>query len=513
MANITIIGGGVAGLTVAAQLAARGLQPLVLEADPAFVGGRLRGGPPVEITGEDGRRWSFPGEHGVHGIWSPYLNFKALLAHHQIMPELVPSREETWILGRGNKVQMAAIGSAIRNSPVPAPFHYLFLLLRPRLLNMLSIWDFLSLVRVEGTLFSAMAIDPLAEGQALDGMTLADFTRGWTPTVRSLFAGLARNALAAHPEDVPVAGFIAFLRFYTLLRRDAWDFGYLPGTGGECIAEPLAAVARAAGASIRLGCRVTRLEHEQDLWRVVYTDAHGQEQVQPADRLVLALDAPAARALLPQSPPTAEVAAGLRFPTGVPTLIVRLWLRHSPRSIAASGICTGDLLVDNFFWLQQLQPAYQAWHQATGGSAIETHIYGPPEVLAQPDAALLTQIVHDTYRAFPELRGTLLHSIVLRNDATHTLFTPADPAHSLAVQTPWPGMVACGDWITDPNPAMYLERAATTGMLAANQLLGELGLEPWPILDHPAPEWFAGKLAAALTRFRHTMLARRRARK
>jgi isorenieratene synthase len=197
----------------------------------------------------------------------------------------------------------------------------------------------------------------------------------------------------------------------------------------------------------------------------------------------------------------------------VPTLIVRLWLRHSPRSIAASGICTGDLLVDNFFWLQQLQPAYQAWHQATGGSAIETHIYGPPEVLAQPDAALLTQIVHDTYRAFPELRGSLLYSVVLRNDATHTLFTPGDPARSLAVQTPWPGMVACGDWITDPNPAMYLERAATTGMLAANQLLSELGLEPWPILDHPAPEWFAGKLAAALTRFRHTMLARRRARK
>jgi isorenieratene synthase len=513
MTTTIIIGGGVAGLTAATQLAARGLRPVILEADPAFVGGRLRGGPPVELADADGRRWSFPGEHGVHGIWSPYLNLKALLARHAIMPALVPSREETWIFGRGSKVQMAAIGSAIRRSPVPAPFHYLFLLTRPRLLNMLSVWDFLSLVRVEGTLFSAMAIDPLAEGQALDGMMLADFTRGWTPTVRSLFAGLARNALAAHPEAVPVAGFIAFLRFYTLLRRDAWDFGYLPGTGGECIAEPLAAAAGAAGAEIRLGCRVTRLERAGDLWEIVYTDAQGQQQAQRTDRVVLALDAPAARTLLLNSPPTAAVAAGLRFPTGVPTLIVRLWFRASPRAIAASGICTGDLLVDNFFWLQQLQPAYQAWHAATGGSALETHIYGPAEVLAQPDAALLTQVIHDTYRAFPELRGSLLHSVVLRNDATHTLFTPGDPACSLAVQTPWPGMVACGDWIADANPAMYLERAATTGMVAANYLLRELGLAAWPILEHPAPEWFAGKLAALLTRFRRAMIERRRTQK
>ncbi len=221
----------------------------MLEADPSFVGGRLRGGPPVEIAGEDGQRWSFPGEHGVHGIWSPYLNLKALLARHQIMPALVPSREETWIFearqqgayGRDRQRHPPQPGAGAVPLPVSAD--------APRLLNMLSIWDFLSLVRVEGTLFSAMAIDPLAEGQALDGMTLADFTRGWTPTVRSLFAGLARNALAAHPEAVPVAGFIAFLRFYTLLRRDAWDFGYLPGTGGECIAEPLAAAARAAGAN------------------------------------------------------------------------------------------------------------------------------------------------------------------------------------------------------------------------------------------------------------------------
>ena len=62
-----------------------------------------------------------------------------------------------------------------------------------------------------------------------------------------------------------------FLRFYTLMRRDAWKFNYLSGTGGKLICEPLAARAQALGSDIRLGCRATRLEAVGEQWRVVYS--------------------------------------------------------------------------------------------------------------------------------------------------------------------------------------------------------------------------------------------------
>lgn len=512
MTSICIIGGGVAGLTAAALLAERGLRPTLLEADPAWIGGRLRGAPAAELE-DGGRLWRFPGEHGVHGIWSPYRNLTALLARQGIMPELLPSREETWIFGNERRVRAAPIGSAIRGSLVPAPFHYLAMFVRPRFLRMLSARDVASLLLISGSLLSAMAIDPLAEGKALEGMSLADFTRGWSPTLRSLFAGLARNALSAHPEAAPAAGFIAFLRFYTLLRRDAWEFGYLPGTGA-LVVEPLAERARIHGCDIRLGCRATRLERAGAGWRVVYAGARvGAEHSVEADRLVLALDAPGAARLLRASPPTAGEAAALRFPPGVATAIIRMWFRAAPRPVAESGICTGDFLIDNFFWLHRLQPAYREWHAATGGSAVEMHIYDPLAPEQQPDAALLARVRLDIYRAFPELRDTLLHTELIRNDATHTLFTPGDPARTLAVQTPWPGVVACGDWVAHANPAMYLERAATTGMVAANLLLAEQGREPWPLLEHPAPEPLAGALARGMTSFRHAALRRRQARK
>lgn len=527
MTRPIIIGGGVAGLMAALHLAERGLAPLLLEADADWIGGRLRGGDPVTLE-HAGRTWQFPGEHGVHGIWSPYVNLKAALARRGILPDLHPAHEETWIDSRRGRVGRAPIGSAIRGSPLPAPFHYLYCFLRPSFLNMLGLRDLLALPRVLMTLFAAMAIDPLAERKALQRASLADFTRHWSPGLRNLFAGLARSGLSALPEQVPASGWIAFLRFYTLLRRDAWAFDYLPGTGGDCVTEPLAAEIRRLGAQIELGCRVVRLERraqpEQTApgrWQVSYTrqgepgetgETSETETTIEADYVILAVDAPAAARLLADSPATTEAAAALRFPVGTPSAIVRLWFGAQPRRGSEAGIYTGDVVMDNFFWLHRLQPTYAEWSQATGGSALEMHIYSTPDLLDQPDAALLARAVTDTRRAFPELADHLLRAVLVRNEPTHTLFGVGEPGEHLSIATPWPGLFACGDWVYHPTPALFLERATVTGIAAANAVLEDCKQAPWPLLAHPQPEWLAGKVAALLRRGRIWALQRRQAR-
>lgn len=495
--QVVVIGGGVAGLTAALHLAERGLRPYLIEAEPNHIGGRLRGGPDVTIE-HAGRIWHFPGEHGVHGIWSPYLNLKKMLARRNLLPTLWPSPDEAWIYGDGRRIRRCAIGRAIHTSPFPAPLHYLHLFTRLRFVNMLSPADLLALPRVMGTLLVALAVDPIGEQNPLRGETLAEFTRGWSPRVRSFFAGLARNALAAHPEEAPAAGFIAFLRFYTIARRDTWAFALLPGTGGLCMAEPLAREIQALGGTIRMGTRVTRLERSAGSWQVRLDD---QSSITAA-HVVLALDAPAAAHLLRSSPTTANVAEQLWFPQGVPTAIFRVWFDQRPRTPAPTGIFSGDFTVDNFFWLEQFQPAYAAWSAATGGSALEMHIYGPPEVLAQPDAVLLARAVGDAGRAFPELAGRILHAEVIRNPPTHTLFSVGRADQHLGVETPWPGIVACGDWVAHPTPALYLERAATTGIAAANVVLQAYGYAPWPLHTHLEPEPLARWIGEQLRRFR-----------
>src|SRR5512135_1783709 len=259
--DVIIIGGGLAGLSAGLHLAERGLHPLILEADEKFVGGRLAGGETIEVGGT-----SFRLEHGVHGVWSQYRNLQAMLARHNLRPVFVPAQEENWIYKAGSFMNVAPVGSVIRRSFIPPPLHYLQLFLRGRFLWMLDIRDWASLFSVWAGLIMAVGIDPFAEEQPMEGMTLGDITKKWSPALKSLFLGLARNGLSSHPDEVSISGFIAFLRFYTLLRRDAWMFSYLPEEGGTSICDPLSARVCALGGEVQLGCRVTRIDRDGESW-------------------------------------------------------------------------------------------------------------------------------------------------------------------------------------------------------------------------------------------------------
>lgn len=487
--SIIVIGAGLAGLTAALHLSERGLPVLVLETDPNYAGGRLSGGAAVSIE-HKGRRWSFPGEHGIHAVWGQYHNLRDLLTRQRIDAGFVPARKEAWILRQpSSKVQWAEGGSALRSSWIPAPFHYLALFIRPRFLQMLTLRDLASMFRLLASLLLAVAFDPAVEGITLEGLTLADFFKGWSPTLQALFVGLARNFTSARPDQVPQAGFIAFLRFYTLLRRDAWAFSYLDRDSDSALVTPLCQRMEALGGTLRLGVRVTRLCKTADGWRVEWEG--GSED---ADQIILAVDAPAARELLLNSPTTAEIARQMVWPLAVPSAVMRFWFSRAPRGALSrpeAGIFTGDFILDNYFWLHRFQKVFKEWHAATGGSAIECHVYGPPEALAEPDAVLLARGVLDLQRAWPDLRGTLIGQSIRRNPATHSLFSVGTSDQHLGVETPWPGLFACGDWIRFPHGSLYMERATVTGIAAANAILRNVGREAWPIRAVDRPELLA----------------------
>ena len=510
--DVIVVGAGVSGLTAALHLAERGLRPLVLEADPRYPGGRLAAKDPLEVDG-----WTFPGEHGVHGIWSGYLNLQAMLARRRIRPMLVPAQEEDWFYRRGASIKKAAIGSAIRESWVPAPFHYLNLFLRPSFLASIGPSDWLSLFGVWAGLVFALGIDPLREDQPLEGMTMHDIVGKWSPAVRSLFIGLARNGFAGQPDEIPLSGFLAFLRFYTVLRRDSWAFSYLPGDGGSKMIDPLVQGLEAEGGRVVLGARVKTVEPlnlpsaesgpgqggEPARWQVKLED--GRELA--ARALVLALDANAARQLLEDSPATAATARDLYFPRGSATGVARIWFDDKPKYTSEAGIFCGDFVYDNFFWLDRIYEPFVRWSKATGGSAIEIHLYGPPEIFNEPDAALLARAINEVGAVFPELRGKRKYAAFQRNTTAHTLFGLGPANRHLAVKTPWPGLLCCGDWVRHPEPALFLERACVTGIAAANLILEERGLQPWPVLLYPPPEPLAGWIQALMVRGRQ---ARRR---
>lgn len=472
-ADVIIIGAGVAGLSAALHLAERGLKALVLEASPR-VGGRLAGGEEININGA-----IFRLEHGVHGIWSPYRNFNAMLARHNLRPLLIPADDETWVYRRRAFTGFANVGRAIRRSPFPAPLHYLNLFLNPRFLWMLDLRDWLSLFHVWAGLAFALGIDPLGENQPLEGLTLAGLTRRWSPALKALFLGLARNALSAPPQEVPLSGFLGFLRFYSLRRRDAWVFGYLPEQGGASVAEPLAARVKSLGGEIRLGQAVSALRREQSGWSVFSgADTFSAPQV------ILAVESQAAQKIIAACFPSAD----FFFPRSTENAIARFWFGAQPKRAAEAGIFSGEFIGHNFFWLNKIYAPYRRWARETGGSALEVHVYGPPETLARPDAVLLAEILQEVSSVWPELRGARLGQTLQRNPATHTLPAVGAAERHLGTVTPWPGLFAAGDWVRHPSPSFFLERAVVTGISAANEALRLRGLPLWPLVEDLPPE-------------------------
>jgi len=486
-----IIGGGVAGLTAALHLAERGLKPLILEADER-AGGRFSGKAEIIIN-----NYCFSNEHGVHGIWSSYLNLKSMLKRHEILPQLIPANEEQWIYRTGNFIGRAPIGSTIRNSKIPAPFHYIQLFLLPQFLFMLDPRDWASLFNVWSTLVMALGVDPFVEDQPLAGLTFGKSLKRWGPAIRSLFFGLTRNGLSTNPDQVPLAGFLAFLRFYTLMRRDAWHFDYLPNGSREVI-EKLSAKIQQLGGKIRYKSRVKRMDAARDGDWIVHFESDNVHESLKAPYVILASDSPGAETIIKNS----FQADNLFFPHGLAHAVIRLWFDKEPRKHPEAGIFSGDFVMHNFFWLDKIYETYRKWHDETGGSCIEVHVYGPENILAQTNAMLLTNVLTDFYRAFPELKGHLIKPILQRNAATHTLPALGARGTHLGIETPWENLFCAGDWVRHETPAFFLERACVTGIEAANRVLSLCGHEIFDLQNYPPPEPLAAWIESLIMKGR-----------
>jgi carotenoid phi-ring synthase / carotenoid chi-ring synthase len=158
-----------------------------------------------------------------------------------------------------------------------------------------------------------------------------------------------------------------------------------------------------------------------------------------------------------------------------PFAVWRLWLDRPVASDRAAFLGTSGFgPLDNISVLERFEEGARRWAAARSGSVVELHAYALPE---QPDDPVLKdRLLGELRRIYPELEpATILAEEWLVNDDCPLWGT--DPwAQRPTVRTPDPRIVLAGDGIRCDFPVALMERAATTGFLAANQLLGGYGL-------------------------------------
>ncbi len=321
--------------------------------------------------------------------------------------------------------------------------------------------------------------------ERLDAVSAHDFLDAirFPDRARHLAFEVFSRSFFADPRELSAAEMVLMFHIYFLGSAEGLLFDVPDAPFPAALWDPLAAHLCRHGADVLTG---TPVEHVAPTGKggFAVTTAAGERR---HDTVVLALDAAGLRSLVARSGrlgdgPWRERVARLR--NAPPFLVTRLWLDRPvapgrPAFLGTSGYET----LDNISVLDRYEDEARRWAARTGGSVVELHAYA-----VDPAASRETEqkrLIGQLHRAYPETAGASIVDVrhVWRADCP--LFPVGGYADRPTVRTPDPALMVAGDLVRTGLPVALMERAATTGFLAANALLHRWGVHGHPVWTVP----------------------------
>lgn len=470
-----VVGGGIAGVSAAVVLAERGVRVTLIES-AGHLGGRLGAWPE---TLPDGSTQII--EHGFHAFFRHYYTWRAILRRAD--PDL------TFLAPVPHYPVISATWPAEDLSGLPAapPFNLLALVLRSKSLSRSE------MLRADPTAGRALlAYDRATTTAELDGVDAAAFLDrlGMTERTRSmLFEAFARSFFC-NQDALSAAELVAMFHYYFLGNPEGIGFDVPDTDHATAIWNPLREHLIGHGADVRLGVAATVVAPEAHGWRV---ELDGGEALSTR-HLILALDPGALRSLTAASElgSVAPQLAGLceNLTVAPPFAVSRLWLdRDVAADRAVFSAVTGQPNLDSVAIYSRLEEPSRRWAEATGGSIIELHSYS----CTLSDADEAARALRDELAVlWPETREAQILHIHNRLEATAPAFPPGSAGCRPRVRTDARGLRVAGDFVELPYLSGLMERSSMSGVLAANDVLAELGVAAEPIDGIPQRGLLAG---------------------
>ena len=465
--HVVVVGGGIAGLAAATALSERGVAVTLLEATDRL-GGRVAAWP----LG-DGRTMS----RGFHAFFRQYYNLRALLRRTDPgLSRLIPI--EDYPLQRPDGMRDSFTGL-----PTTPPWSVLEFVRRSPAFTSRSLAKVDVLAATE--LMRVRFPDTFSRYDGESAAAFLDRLR-FPQDARDLALEVFARSFFADPSEFSAGELVAMFHTYFIGSAEGLLFDVPDDDYDTALWAPLGRYMARLGVEVRTGCAVNAIEVTREQVTVTVEDC-----TISADALVLAADPAAARRLV----------AGMcgddlgswqdavaRTRNAPPFVVVRSWLDRAvdaerPAFLGTSGY--GRL--DNVSVLERFEAGAADWAGRHAGSVVELHAYACPEEVASDEgalAAVVEGLEDQLHRIFPETdeAGVVHREVLVRDDCT--LVTPEPWRHRPGVGTPSDRLVLAGDWVRSPLPVALMERAATTGFVAANTLLagwGVAGHDVWSV--------------------------------
>ncbi|MGK7931039.1 MAG: FAD-dependent oxidoreductase [Microcystaceae cyanobacterium] len=226
-------------------------------------------------------------------------------------------------------------------------------------------------------------------------------------------------------------------------------------------------------------------ENEVELVAQTVENNHTEQQIK-ADYYVIATDVIGVKQIINQM--TGDVPRGLKeqvneLALADPFAVARFWFdkdfewEHSDFTSLS-----GYALTDSITLYHRIQEQFIEWSNRTGGSVIELHAYCYKEKEFPTQEALLTTFEKELYEVVPELSNAKVLHRELVNQKNFSGYPPNSYQNRPETVSKIDNLFFAGDWVKMPFPCGLMERAVSSGLLAANEILQQENLQQREIL-------------------------------
>ena len=442
--TVTVVGGGVAGLSAACALASAGYQVRLLERRP-YLGGRASS-------------YEHPGTGEVidncqHILLGCCTNLIDLYQRLGVSDSIQWFDRITFLEPGGHR-------SVLAPSSLPAPLHTAMSFLRA---HCFSIADKLAIARGIRAFFAGTPPDSeenFAQWLVRHKQTHAAIERFWKPVLAS--------ALNEDPECISV-------RYAAKVFREAFLFSAEGGRMGIPRIPLSELYGRAADSITGLGGEIyLRTSVDEIAWSESASQwvVRSGEQSFSSDAVVLALSFEAVQALmpaLPRNPQSEKLTADLGQFSHSPITSIHLWFDREITELPHAVLL--DTTIQWMYQKSKLQPEMRNQQ----GSYLELVVSASKSLVRMQRQEIIDLALRELAEFFPRVReANLLKAAVVKEvRATYSIRPLLDHVRPTA-QSPWPGIFLAGDWTATGWPAT-MEGAVRSGYLAAETLTRKAG--------------------------------------